>query len=132
MNEVIVFPDIVMALCTWLRTELAARGPAIPVGTDVPKPRPDKFVTLRRVGGVTRNLVTDSATVSFEAWAPAEEDAHDLAQLVRALVLASPRSTSLTVYRVDEFAGPASLPDPDSDQPRFTFTAAVSYRGAAV
>lgn len=134
MAETIVFPDVTAAMTTLLRSRLAALGSSVPVGTRVPNPRPAAFVLVRRVGGATRNLVVDEATLVVEAWAANESASHDLAQLARAVVHSALGTTTTagTIYRTDEFAGPASLPDPDSDQARHTFTVSVAARGVAV
>lgn len=126
--EVIVFPDAAAIVIGHLAGELDP-----PVLPRIPNPRPDTFVTVQRVGGPRRNLVTDAATLAIEAWAPTEEAAHDLAQLARGHVAAMVGDlfAGVPVYRVDEFSGPQLLPDPTSDQPRYTFTVAVATRGAA-
>jgi hypothetical protein len=123
--EAIVFPDAVEIVCDELRDRLDD----VHVGSMVPTTRPTTFVRVMRVGGVRRNLVTDEATITVEAWAATEQAAHDLSQLCRAHLYAMPGGGS--VYRVTEIGGPAFLPDPDSDLPRFSFTAAVATVGAA-
>lgn len=132
MTELVIFPDAVEALCDYVRTALDVLGPAIPVGTRVPKPRPDLFVRFERVGGARRNLVIDEVSVVVEAWGSDEGAAHDLAQQVRAILFASVRQQTSAgmIYRVIESAGPASLPDSDTDQARFTLTMSVAVRGA--
>ena len=120
MIEAIVFPDAVELVCDHLRIQLAPT----PVVSRVPTTRPAAFVKVTRVGGVRRNLVTDEPTLTIEAWAATEQAAHDLSQLARAHVYAMPGDGD--VYRVTEFSGPALLPDPLSDQPRFSFTVAVA------
>jgi hypothetical protein len=124
--ETIVFPDAVQLVCDHLRTRLAT----IPVGSQVPTDRPATFVRIVRVGGVRRNLVTDEATLTIEAWAATEQAAHDLSQLARAYVHAMLGGGD--VYRVTEFSGPALLPDPLSDLPRYSFTVAIATVGGAV
>jgi hypothetical protein len=134
--EVVVFPDVVAALCDWLRTELDGRGyTGIHVGVEVPATRPTRFVRLQDTGG-TRNVdagipVADKQ-VTVEAWADSQAAAHDLAQLCRGLVWAARGdATAVTVYRVVEVAGPGYQPDPLSDQWRYTATFLVSHRGSA-
>ena len=134
--EVVVFPDVVDALCDWLRDELAGRGYAgIHVGARVPDTRPTRFVRVVPTGG-TRNIdpgipVADTQ-VTVEAWADTQAAAHDLAQLCRALVWAARGDdTGVTVYRVAEVAGPGHQPDPLSNQDRFTATYLLSVRGSA-
>lgn len=142
MPEVIVFPDATVLYCDYLRAELTARGyTGIHVGTRVPNPRPTRFIRVLRTGGSRRNLVVDDTMLTVEAWADAEEDAQDLAQLARALIAAT-RGTMLAgtaVYTVDDVTGPGALPsgptfvpDPLSAQPRFSFSMVVAVRGAAV
>jgi hypothetical protein len=129
--ETIVFPDAVEIVCDHLRSELPDHGyTAIQVVSAVPTTRPAMFVRVDRVGGVRRNLVTDEPTLTVETWAATDQAAHDLSQICRALLYAMPGGGS--VYRVTEFSGPARLPDPLSDSPRYSFTAAVAVVGAAV
>ena len=134
MAELIIHPDAVVALCIYVRATLIARGLPSWVGTEVPYPREERFVRLQRVGGTRRNLVVDQPSIAVEAWAVDEDDAFVLAQLVRAAIHATVGMSlppAGVVYRVDEFAGPASLPDPDSNQARVTFTVSVAVRGQA-
>ncbi len=125
-QPVVVFPDATAAVTSRLGDVLA-----VPTDARVPKPRPDEFIVVRRVGGPRRDIVTDEATLTIEAWAQDEAAAHDLAQLARAHVHAMAGTTEgdVRVYRVGEFAGPASLPDPDSSQSRYTLTVTVAVRG---
>jgi len=133
MPEVIVFPDVAAAVIAGLEAELAARSNTTPVRSRVPDPRPATFVRVRRIGGPRRNLVVDDATVVVEAWAADEASGHDLAQLCRGIVHSFAGSTiaDTTIYRVDEIAGPGLLPDPVSEQTRWTFTLQISARGTA-
>lgn len=130
----VVFPDATAVLVSFLRTELAARSDSATVGSRVPNPRPDRFVLVRRVGGPALNRVADNATVTIECWDLAAEDAHDLAQLCRALVHSLPGSerSGTPIYRVTELAGPGELPDPLSDHPRYTVTMQVAMRGTSL
>jgi hypothetical protein len=86
-----------------------------------------------RTGGPRLNLVVDSAQVTVEAWAADDVAAHDLAQAARA-VIGGMEGTSVggtLVYHVDEFSGPGNLPDPESNQSRYTWTMSVNTRGVA-
>ena len=125
MAEVITFPDATQVVIDGLDPNIT-----VPVLSRVPNPRPVSFVTIRRVGGVRRNIVTDSPTVTAEAWAETDEDAHDLAQQVRAHVhaLVGTQVDGVLVCKVDEFAGPAHIPDPTSNTPRYTQTFSISLR----
>jgi hypothetical protein len=124
----VTFPDAVALLIDYLNDNIVE-----PVVHRIPNPRPATFVTVRRTGGPKRNLVTDQAQVTVESWAASDEDAHDLAQEVRALLNdlgdGVKSLDGVAVYRCDELAGPADLPDPLSDQARFTQSFSVALRG---
>lgn len=130
----VLFPDAAAILIDYLRGLLAARGDSAPVGQKTPNPRPARFVTIHRVGGPRRSIVADAPLLAVECWATTDPDAHDLAQLARAL-LHTARGRSLdgvAVYRIAEAGGPVNLPDPLSQQSRYTFTLEVALRGAAL
>lgn len=129
----IVFPDAEQIAIDHLLAQLALRANSTPVTNKVPDQRPTKFATCRRLGGPRRNLVADNAQIGVECWAATDPEAHDLAQLCRALLLAMAGRTidGHAVYQVEEFAGPVNLPDPESAQSRYTFTVQISVRGAA-
>jgi hypothetical protein len=127
-GETVVHPDTVATITSHLNAALTP-----PVSSNVPNPRPAEFVTVRRTGGPRASKVSDRPQVTVEAWSTDPESAHDLAQLCRSQVTAMADGTNrsgVIVYRVDEFAGPADLPDPDSRQSRFTFTLSVHSRTA--
>lgn len=132
MAEVIVFPDAAELVIAYLTDELPAYGyPDVHVGARIPTQRPDTFVRVDAVGGARRNVVVDAATLAVESWAPRADLAMTLAQTVRALVhaMAGTVVDGVTVYSVDEFAAPASFPDPTSNQPRATQTLQIQTRG---
>ena len=100
-----------------VRSHLIAQDPALHVGTRVPNPRPDRFVLLRRGGGVVRFEVVDHPVIAVDCWdgdggtsaAPAMALAQQvrqwLHQMVGQVVDGAPVAT------VTELAGPADLPD---------------------
>ena len=119
--------DIVAVLIVWLRTQLAVGKK---VGAKVPDGPRGQFVLLRRVGGTWDRPVIDQASIAVEAWGATEAQAHDLCQEVRRL-LHSRQGTAVSgvrIYVVEEFSGPAYLPDPESEEPRFTMTLNVRHR----
>lgn len=132
--EAIEFSDIEAAAVARLASDLATRLPSCKVAASIPSPRPDEFVTVRRVGGVATSLVVDAPAVAFECWSSSGSAAAALAALVRAIVRSWQGEDvgGLTVYKVQESAGPASLPDPVSHQPRYTFTDVLHVRGVAL
>ncbi len=133
MAPVVLFPDATAVVIDHLRSELAGRSVSVDLVSDrVPRDRPGRFVQVQRVGGPRLNLVADDALLAVECWAPRPQDAHDLAQWCRALILAMAGTAvdGQAVYRVAEAGGPQDFPDPLSDQPRYTFTVQVALRGS--
>ncbi len=132
--EVVVFPDVVEAVTLYLRGELAGRGFTTTVATDVPTTRPAELVRVLRTGGVHHadpGVPVEQAQITVECWAQAGQgDAHDLAQLCRALLFAARGVVEGVLFcRAEEIAGPAYLPDPLSDDPRYTLTVLLTVRG---
>ncbi|MEW1867044.1 hypothetical protein AB0420_02400 [Streptomyces caelestis] len=123
-------PDGVAVVRAYLLEALAARGIDVPVRTRVPSPRPPRFVRLERIGGTRVDLITDRPRIDVQCWGESEEDANDLATVVRALVLAIPgwRGTAVA-YDVAEVGGPNTMPDPESGQDRVVIAVEVSLRG---
>lgn len=120
----VTYPDAELVVVEYLRPLLDP----VPVGLRVPNPRPDRFVTLRRVGG-TADRIIDTARIDVFAWALTDQDAHDMAMTIRRYLAAMPgtRSGNVRVIRVEEFG---SLPAPDdSNQPRWLVTDDISLRG---
>lgn len=135
MEEVIVFGDIEAAFVDYLTDALAYRGRPAVVAATIPNPRPaGEFVTVTLVGGARRDLVTASPSLMFECWALLASKACSLADLTAALVYSARGETlsGLTIYRVTPFAGPAFVPDPVTDQPRYRFMASVDVRGSVL
>lgn len=133
MIEVITFPDVEAAAQDYLRSELATVGDTAQVVTEIPKPRPARMVKLIRTGGARVNLVLEDAQLTVECWDARRDGAHDLAQIVRGLLWAMPdRYPAVTTYRVQELGGIAELPDPDTANPRYTFTVIITTRGSAL
>lgn len=133
MAEVVVFGDVEAALIDFLNTELSARGYVAPVTSLVPRTRPSSFVRVFRTGGghnLDPNIPNEEAQVTVECWAGTHSGSHDLAQITRGLIYSS-RGVVNNVQRIEELGGPAYLPDPLSDHPRYTFTLLVTWRGWA-
>lgn len=135
---VIGFADPVTLTIGHLAANVDTYTPAswddVPVRKNVPNPRPARFVRVFRTGGPKQGHVVDAAQMTIECWANRDEDAAALAGIVRALVNAMRGEVldGVQCYRVDEFSGPADLPDPESAQPRMTWTVAVWLRGSTL
>lgn len=129
MRDVVLFPDVTEAVCSFLNDTLG-----VTTGATVPDPRPAEFYRVRRIGGASREVVVDDALVVLEAWAPTEQEADDLAQLARAhlLSICSDHVGSTLLYRVTDASAPAFLPDPVSGVPRSTATYQVAARGVSL
>jgi hypothetical protein len=136
MHQEIVFGDVAATIIGRLNARLAATSDAARAHRRVPNPRPDRFVLVRRTGGPVTNLrVTERAQVTIEAWDVAADDAHDLAMIARAVTLALEGElvAGIQFYGIDEFSGPADLPDDDlSLQSRFSWTASLHCRAVSV
>lgn len=131
---VVLMPDAVYVVGAFLQTELPGYGWDVPVRDRVPETRPQRFVVVRRVGGVHRNAVTDEPMLTVEAWARTHQEAADLCALCRALIHSLPGTVQGTVpvYRITDVSGPQLLPDDLSAQPRYTCTLQVAMRGTSV
>lgn len=118
------FPDVEQLLVDTLDAAVTAE-----VSTRVPNPRPGEFVRVLRTGG-PRTMVSDRAQVTVEAFANRESRAAALAGEARSAVHAMQGTMvgEWKVDRVEELAGPANLPDPTTNQSRYTFTASVHVR----
>lgn len=132
MPEILISADAEALAVAYLRARLPDFGyPSIGVGTKVRNPRPGRFVQVNRVGGVERDRFTDAPLVVFHCWAETDVDAMDLARVTQALVKAAPDQEVLgghAIDRYDELGGIQNNPDPDSDQPRYTFSAQLHIR----
>ena len=135
MVEVIVYPDVEAVVVSYLNAEFVSRSESARASTKVPNPRPTKFLRVQRTGGVG-DFVVDRAQLTIEAWANKATDAIALMQLVRGLMHAIDQVTysgsTYQFYAPQEFSGPANLPDPDSEQERYTETFSVGVRGSAI
>lgn len=131
MNQVVIFPDAAAIVIAYLDDALSDRAETAPVVKDVPNPRPSKFVRVMRTGGPRMNIAADRPQITIEAWHDDAEEAQDLAQLARGLIHAMQGTTvgGVACYRIEEAGGPVDLPDPDSAQPRVTFTVTIGMRG---
>lgn len=100
---------------------------AVRVSTQVPNPRPEAFVQVRRTGGAALNRVVERAQITVTAWAKSEQAAEALAIICRAAFLN--KYTDMKIVRgVTETGVLYYNPDPDTGLPRYTFTVALTVR----
>lgn len=128
----LIAPSIEALLVTYLSAELPVYGLTMRVASRVPNPRPSESVVIFRSGGTYRDLVTDVPQVTVEVRARMEQRAESIIGVVRALLLdLEGRDLSgHAVYQVEEFSGPANLPDPISGV-RYTMTLSIAVRADA-
>ena len=128
--EPVAFPDVEALLVGWIPTAI----PGVPAFTRIPHPRPERFVRVFRTGGPRTGLVIDQAQVTLECWDTNSVAAAQMARTLRAHVgaLTGARIDGQQIYRVEEFAGPANLPDPTTGQARYTWTVLLRLRGHAI
>ena len=110
-------------------------GTGVLTVTKIPTSRPKRFIRTVRTGGFRRDAITDVARITFECWGESSTAAERDTQLVRDLYFRSPGTVLPTsggrvkIHRVEEVAGPADSPDPDSNSSRYTLTLEVHLRG---
>lgn len=122
----VLYPDAEQTVIDYLRPLVDP----IHVGIRIPNPRPNRFLQVRRAGGVADQLI-DRARLDVFAWADTEPAAHDLAMQVRRHLAAMPGlRNGVRVTDAAEFAGPLPAPD-DSQQPRWLVTYEIALRGTA-
>lgn len=134
-SEVVLFPDAEAAVIAELTARLEAAGDAARVVGTTPDVRPDRYVRVIRTGGPASAFWMDNAQITIEAWDVDEDAAIDLAQWCRAWIWAASRAGELNgvpFHNLQEFGGPARLPDPQTGQYRYTLTVAIELRGSAL
>lgn len=120
------WPDIVSLVVAHLDAVLNP----IPTATRVPNPRPERFVQVRRVGGLALPPVRDQARLDAFTWAPTEPEAMTVALDVRQELwaLAGTDTLGITVYAVTEFLGPRQDDDDTTGTPRVWATYGLTFR----
>jgi len=127
VNVAVLHPSVTVLVRDALTAAFEADG--VPVGRKVPHPRPSRFLTVSRFGGVRGTEVSDLPTVGVEAWDTDPDRAEDLAQRARQAVhqMAGTVAGAVAVYRVDDVSAPQDLPHP-SGHPRCAFTVQLHVR----
>lgn len=121
----LVFHDAEQVLIEYLRTVLEL---GLQVGVQVPNPRPGRFISVRRAGGV-RGVVVDRPRLDVFAWAADDRAALDLLTAVRQHLAAMPGLRGgVRITEVHEFTGPIPAPD-ESGQPRWLYSVEIAIRG---
>lgn len=108
--------NIEKALISWLNSH---RVGDLQAYLDIPSSRPQRFITVERVGGATDTHL-DRPLVSLQVWGTTRTDASDTAVLVRDALLIFAIDTP-SVGGVD-MQSLINNPDPDSGQARYQIT----------
>lgn len=126
----VIFPDVELWATSYLRDELATRpesyASSVFVSNTVPASRRSRMVVVRRDGGPRLSVATEAARLGVRVWAATEQDASDLARLVRSLLWISPDGDPVCAAR--DFAGPTPIAD-ESGVPMRYFTVELIVRG---
>lgn len=124
--EQLVAPSASKAVYEFLDANLS-----VPAGGIIPNPRPKKFVRVRTGGGSDVDVATVQPTVFVECYATKVEDAEELSLLCDSLMAKASLEgwlLNIPVRKIDTISRPQELPDPITDQARFTATYAPILR----
>lgn len=134
MSEPLILFAPTRTLYTFLTAELGAQPgfAGVKATGRIPNPRPARFVRVRAVGGVEVDVITAAPTLAVESYAATDEDAEALGEMCHALILRAGRvgrMGAVAVRTVDVLSRPQQLPDPVTDQSRYSATYSVLFRG---
>lgn len=114
-----MIPDAEMAAVALLREKLD-----VPVFITPPREVPVTYIRIVRLGGIMRNIVTDSALIGVNCYSQERHVAARLANDARAILTGSQGTVSdgagIRFWR--EVSGPVNFPQPDVDRVRYQFT----------
>lgn len=99
-----------------------APAAGVPVSGDVPKDRPEEFVTVERTGG-PQDRFLDHGTYAVQAWAPSRAQAARLIDKINRLIenlAAHPRVVTARVESTYNY------PDPDVSGGRYQSTVTLT------
>jgi hypothetical protein len=130
MTEVVIFGDLEAAAITWLNPRLTS----VKVATEVLSPRPPELVKVSLTGGSEPNRVTEWSQLTFECWAAKSYRASEICRLLKAHLHAMEGETvgGVFVRRVRTVGAPVSFPDPETNIPRYQYTAELNCRYVSV
>lgn len=134
--EVLVPADAEAAVIAELNARMPGLGfPGVLSSTKIPKPRPAEFIRVYRTGGVSPDVVSDSYSLTVEAYAGGEVRAERICAFAVAALQAAGRDGwvgSVPCRSVSVFSLPANLPDPNvTDRHRYSSLVSVVLRRAA-
>ena len=124
-----MIPDAEMVAVELLREALG-----VPVYINPPRDIPGTYVRVTRLGGVQRNLVTDSALIGVNCYSRRRSEAAELANKTR-LILRDSAGTKVNDAGIRfwrEVSGPVNYPQPDVDRVRYQFSGELQIGRAHV
>lgn len=124
MADAVIVPLVSLAVKQYL-DPLVDAG----IASELPRPRPSRFVHLRSAGGYDRNMVIGERLLTVECWETSDLKAGQLAEKVHGLLRAAPRSGQSVIRKVTTVGAPSQSPDPDDRSPRYRFTVQIALRG---
>ncbi|WP_346921695.1 hypothetical protein [Glutamicibacter creatinolyticus] len=113
--------NIETVLVDWFNADTTLQGLQLEASTEVPKKRPDRFVTVERTGG-PESRFTGSPMLAIQVWAKHRHEAGDFAAVVARSLRAS---TALPVIGRVDVLSVANFPDPDSRANRYQITVEI-------
>lgn len=130
MSEITAPRDIEAVIHAYLPPLLSELDATVPVVTRLPASLPARFIQVVLDGGTRRNRITDSQTVTVRGWGRDKVDSRTLAGLAYAGLMAMPEhaSSSAAIRRAVSIGGPAWLPDPETNRPRYQATVSLDLR----
>lgn len=135
MAERVDFPDPEGVLCAYLTAQnVTGTYAGVKASTKVPATRPSRFLRVFSVGGFDQNMVTAVVRFAVEGWGETEVVAAGLCgravAQIKSAALAGVMG-SATVTFVNVVSRPQNLPDPQTDQARYTATVEIAMRASA-
>jgi hypothetical protein len=124
--ELVIFPDVESLAIQAIMAD--GRRGTTKWATQVPNPRPDEFGRLMRFGGPRETIVSEHAQLILEGWAQTETRALAILNFGRAILA----SQDGPLFGYSELSGPSNLPDPTTDQIRYTCNVSVRVRGTSL
>ena len=121
-------PDTVGLMIAWV-VGLSLPG-SPPVSAEIPDPLTEDHVQVRRLGGPALPPVRDQPLIHLSSWAPTDKLALDRLNIIRPQMwaLVGTATLGVTVYELDETAGPTSTTDPQGGRPFAFMRWAVTVR----
>lgn len=84
-------------------------------------PVPSEFVVVRVVGGVSETFITNAVQITVDGYAAKDARAYEICDLALSII----RASDDLIRGARGFSYPQALPDPNTNQTRYTSTGEV-------